>query len=601
MNQTRHPQLRTILRNLAILLLAVAVAVLVRKLFLGALETRIVWVTFYPAVMIVALYCGWLTGLLSAGVFCLIALYAWPLLAPQPFIKDFGDRLGMFAFLFNCAMIAAVAESARRSRARAVLAQEQAEASSRAKSVFLANMSHELRTPLNAILGFSRLMSNDPAATAEQKEHSGIIARSGEHLLNLINNVLDISKIEAGRVDLEEVTADLHQIVYEMRSMMYAQALEKGLSFLVEQAPDLPRYITVDQGKLRQVLINLIGNAIKYTRAGGVILRAALVKGETSPGARLRFEIADTGPGILPEDRERIFHAFVQVGDRPPTEAGTGLGLAISRQYVELMGGRIGVESDPGQGSVFHVEMPLVIPQAEEVPAALWHTRITGLAAGQTRYRLLIVEDQPENRLLLRKLLEPFGFDLREAVNGQEAVELFTEWHPDLIWMDIRMPVMDGMEATRRIKATEAGARTRIIALTAHALEEERRHILAAGCDDLIRKPYREAEIFEAMARHLGLKFEYEGAQAAAVGSAGELRPEQLAALPAELLSRLHQAVLELDTAQTLELIEQVSSRDVAVGTALKGLATRLEFDRLLALLESAALRPAALPGGERA
>ena len=601
MNQTRHALLRTIVRNLTVLLLAMAGAVLVRKFFLGALETRIVWVTFYPAVMIVAIYSGWLTGLLSAASSCLIALYAWPLLAPQPFIKDFGDRLGMFAFLFNCAMISAVAESARRARARAVLAQEQAEASSRAKSAFLANMSHELRTPLNAILGFSRLMSNDPAATVEQKEHLGIIARSGEHLLNLINNVLDISKIEAGRVDLEEVTADLHQIVHEMRSMMYAQAVEKGLSFLVEQAPDLPRYITVDQGKLRQVLINLIGNAIKYTRAGGVILRATLVKGATSPGARLRFEIADTGPGILPEDRERIFSAFVQVGDRSPTEAGTGLGLAISKQYVELMGGLIGVESVPGQGAVFHVEVPLVIPQAEEVPAALWHNRITGLAAGQTCYRLLIVEDQPENRLLLRKLLEPFGFELREAVNGQEAVDISAQWQPHLVWMDIRMPVMDGMEATRRIKATVAGARTRVIALTAHALEEERRQILATGCDDLIRKPYRETEIFEAMARQLGVKYEYEGAQAAAPGSAGELQPEQLAVLPPELLSRLHQAVLELDTAQTLELIELVSSRDLAVGTVLKGLATGLEFDRLLALLESAALSPAALPEGERA
>ena len=212
-----------------------------------------------------------------------------------------------------------------------------------------------------------------------------------------------------------------------------------------------------------------------------------------------------------------------------------------------------------------------------------------------------LVEDQPENLLLLRKLLEPFGFDLREAVNGQEAVAIFAEWHPDLIWMDIRMPVMDGMEATRRIKATGQGVRTKIIALTAHALEEERRQILAAGCDDLIRKPYREIEIFETMARQLGLKYEYEGEQATAVGSASELRPGQLAALQPELLSSLRQAVIELDTARTLELIEQVVSRDAAVGAALKGLAARLEFGRLLAVLESTVISPAALAGGEKA
>ncbi len=216
--------------------------------------------------------------------------------------------------------------------------------------------------------------------------------------------------------------------------------------------------------------------------------------------------------------------------------------------------------------------------------------RILGLAGGQPSYRLLIVEDQPENRLLLRRLLDPLGFDLREAVNGQEAVALFEQWHPDLIWMDIRMPVMDGLEAVRRIRATQAGAATKIIALTAHALDEESKPILAAGCDDLVRKPFREQEIFDALVRHLRLKFIYERApRQESTPEAPDLtvRPEQLDALPAELLQGLRQAVVELDTARTQALIGQVTERDASLGRALNTLATQLDYKRLLKFLES--------------
>jgi CheY-like chemotaxis protein len=230
-----------------------------------------------------------------------------------------------------------------------------------------------------------------------------------------------------------------------------------------------------------------------------------------------------------------------------------------------------------------------VLPSAA-APEEPKHGRILGLAEGQPHYRLLIVEDQPENRLLLRKLLDPLGFELREAVNGQEAVALFEQWHPDLIWMDIRMPVMDGLEAVRRIRATKAGADTKIIALTAHALEEERELIMAAGCDNLVRKPFREQEIFDALTRHLRLKFIYEKAprQESTQEAPGlPMRPEQLDALPAELLRDLRQAVLELDTARTRALIQQVTERDASLGRALNTLATQLGYKRLLKLLKN--------------
>ena len=495
---------------------------------------------------------------------------------------DFGQALLMTGTLIDITRL-------KRAEADLAEAKARAEAANRAKSTFLANMSHELRTPLNAVLGFSRLLKNDPGVTPHQQETLDVIVRSGEHLLNLINNVLDMAKIESGRVALKESEVDLNGLLHEMQSLMGVGAVEKGLRFALEHDPDLPRFVAVDAGKLRQVLLNLLGNAIKYTDSGGVKLRARLASLHGNEKAKVRFEVEDSGRGISQEDCQRIFFPFVQLGDQAPAQAGTGLGLAICKQHVELMGGRIGVASQPGKGSVFYFEIPVRILPSVGERDELKHRRILGLAEGQPRHRLLIVEDQPDNRLLLRRVLEPLGFELREAANGQEAVALFEQWHPNLIWMDIRMPVMDGLEAVRRIRATKAGADTKIIALTAHALEEEREPIMAAGCDDLVRKPFREQELFEALARHLRLKFIYEEAprQESTPEVPGlTLNPEQLDALPAQLLQDLRRAVIELDTARTHALIEQVIKRDALLGRALDTLAARLDYKRLLKLLE---------------
>lgn len=495
---------------------------------------------------------------------------------PAPLLKR-GDELNVLIHQF------------RHFTNEMIAARNAAEAANRAKSVFLANMSHELRTPLHAVLGYSGLMKEEPDISREQKKRLDIISRSGEHLLNLINNVLDISKIEAGRVEMEEADFDLQEILHEMLSMMHAQAKEKGLNFTVEQDPDLPRYVTLDKGKLRQVLINLIGNAIKCTDEGRVILRAGVARWKTPDKAMLRFEVEDSGPGIAAADRERIFLPFVRLGDGVPARAGTGLGLAISKQYVELMGGRIGVESEQGKGSLFYFEVSAKVRVIEEMHIEPAYGSVAGLEAGQPRYRILIAEDQPENRMLLRTILEPFGFDLRDTANGREAVVLCEKWDPHLIWMDVRMPVMNGLEATRRIRETEAGKKVRIIALTAHALEEEGREILAAGCDDIVRKPYSQKEIFDAMARHLGLRYIYRkkgGKTAAETAGADRFYSGHLDSVSAELRNRLHQAVIELDTEKTLALIEKISEDDPSAGNFLGEMAKALDYDGLLRFLE---------------
>jgi signal transduction histidine kinase/DNA-binding LytR/AlgR family response regulator len=466
-------------------------------------------------------------------------------------------------------------------------AKEAAEAASRAKSAFLANMSHELRTPLNAVLGFSQLMTRAAGLSAEQKENLAIINRSGEHLLSLINGVLDLSRIESGRVPLQESEIDLYVLLRELEPVVRERAQRRQLAFSVEQDAELPRRVRLDGGKLRQILMNLLGNAIKYTEQGGVALRARGAAADASGRARLRFEVEDTGPGIREEDRARIFLPFVQGAARAATD-GSGLGLAIARQYAELMGGALGLRSEVGRGSTFQLEVPATVLAGAEAPGtpAPAGTHVVAVAPGQPQRRLLIAEDQPENRLLLRRILAPLGFELREACDGLEAIEAFRAWQPDLVWMDIRMPRMDGLEATRRIRALPGGHKVRIVALTAHALEEERARIMAVGCDDFIRKPYRDAELFEALSRHLGVRFLREDEPLPS--SSGALPdPADLARVPEFALRALERAIVALDRDGVERAVEQIRQHDAAVGDALVAVARDLQYGRILRLLRS--------------
>jgi len=462
------------------------------------------------------------------------------------------------------------------------IAKEAAEAASTAKSQFLANMSHELRTPLNAILGYSQLMQHDTELRPEQRQHLDTINRSGEHLLALINGVLEIAKIEAGRVKVEPVTFDICALFADLEVMFRLRTDAKGLQLSMSLG-ELPRYVVADENKLRQVLINLLGNAVKFTERGEIGIRAKVCDCDGGQ-MHLLVEIEDTGPGIAEAEVEQAFTAFEQTQSGKRSQSGTGLGLPISRDFARLMGGDITVNSRMGQGSIFRVQIPVQTGEVASVKDRSRRRQVLGLVPGQGDYRILVVEDNQENRELLVRLLESVGFAVRQAVNGLEAVEVFGQWLPHFVWMDIRMPVMDGLEATRRIKATEAGGQCTVVALTASALIEEREPIMAAGCDGFLLKPFQVDEMFTLMAQHLGLSYVYAVQPDQDLGA----RPEQLElkGLTAQLRQDLHEAVLILDSDRILAVVDRIAEHDAVTADILRSFVANFDFRKLLSLLE---------------
>ena len=543
-----------------------------------------------------------------------------------------------------------------------------AEAANRAKSIFLANMSHELRTPLNAILGFTQILEPSPNLTADDRENIRIIYRSGEHLLTLINQALDLAKIEAGRMILFPTNFDLYCLLDELQEMFDLRAKNQDLQLIFHRGADIPQYVRTDEVKLRQVLINLLSNAMKFTQTGGVSVRVRRkLKGTSAPNAIasiaeisaegeivtllessidseleastypeiqrisgqsesdilakmdnlnvsnslfLEFEIEDTGVGISPEELGNLFQAFVQTTSGQKAQQGTGLGLTISNEFVRLMGGTITVESQLEQGTIFRFEIQVSAVDSAAISTPKIVREVIGLAPNQPYYRILVVDDRIDNRKLLVKMLSALGFAVEEASNGREAVEMWENWQPHLIFMDLRMPVMDGYEATIEIRSRiqrrveeEQGEENmdipdsevlnpKIIALTASTHEDKRSFSLLVGCDDFIRKPFRKTDIFDTLSKHLGVSYIYSDLTGSdSMGDRNNLSnssnavSDSLPNLPAEWIDNMRQVIRSADFDLIGSTIEEIRDAHPEFADILQGHLDNFDYRKILNLI----------------
>ncbi len=434
------------------------------------------------------------------------------------------------------------------------LAKEAAEVANKAKSAFLANMSHEIRTPMNAILGYSQLIQRDHNLSEEHEKSLESVKRSGEHLMALINDILEMSKIEAGRVTLDSRAFDFYRFMHDLEEMFQLRTGAKNLKLEVNISDDTPQYIISDEGKVRQVLINLLENAIKFTQEGGITVKANVVqvgqkkaKGKNNNNVKMIIKVEDSGQGISKNDLGRIFKNFEQVLENKNSGRGTGLGLAISRNYAHILDGDISVTSSLGKGSIFLFEFGAETSDASSVVPETPKLNIIGIEANQKQFRVLIVDDDESNRDILIKMLTDIGFTTHIAVNGKESIAAFKEWKPHLILMDILMPEMDGKEAMKRIRKLPAGKKTIIFAITASVLKDEENEVMESGADEFIRKSVSESVLFQAIKRNCDVKFVYDKEtnipDIQIVNNSFNLSKESFSKLPEDLIKNLSKAL----------------------------------------------------------
>jgi PAS domain S-box-containing protein len=473
-------------------------------------------------------------------------------------------------------------------------AKQAAESGNRAKSAFLANMSHEIRTPMNAVLGYTQLLLRSPNLTHEQQHALKAIRRSGDHLLALISDILELSRIEAGHVDLNPETFSVAAMINDLDLMFRVRTDAKGLTLNFQLSDDMPPHLVADRGRIQQVLINLIGNAVKFTERGGIVLRARACL-DASEGALapllVTMEVEDTGRGMDAGHLDTIFGNFEQVDTTPGHNEGTGLGLTISRNFARLMGGDVSVSAEPGHGSCFTFTFRAGEGTAGDLPAPPEYRQVLGIEPGHEPCRVLVVDDRDTNRDVLLRMLQPLGFETREAVNGKEGLDAFEAWRPQIILVDIVMPVMDGKELIRRIRALPDGAAVAIVALTASTLQEERDTVLALGANAFLRKPFREEDLLEAIRIHADVPFVYGDEMREPNPMPGEMLSiaqarAALGGLPPALAAQLHSIVMRGAINESRTIVEEIQEYDPHLADLVRQRADGYVLDELHALWE---------------